>query len=105
MVIENFLSLYPDIIVDEHLVPAESIAKSSHIPLFVMQNLELERYIIITEQVYHHEWKNKMTGEVCVFSIYEYFVSENQKNCLKYYLQKKVGDKPPIRVIQLNLTV
>ena len=104
-VIEKFLSLYPDIIVDEHLVPAESIAKGSHIPLFVMQNLELERYIIITEQVYHHEWKNKMTGEVCVFSIYEYFVSENQKNCLKYYLQKKVGDKPPIRVVQLNLTV
>ena len=91
LAIEQFLSLHPDIIIDKHFVAAESIESTRPIPLFVMQNLELERYMIITEQVYYHEWRNDITGKVCVVSIYEYFVSENQKDCLKYYLQKGWG--------------
>ena len=97
--------LHPDVIVDKFFVPAQSVSdnrfclEECDIPLFSIESVEHERHIIISQQKYYHEWMNDVTGEICVEDIYKLLIPKNQKDCLKYYLQKKFGDEPPTRIM------
>ena len=108
LMIEEFLALYLDVLVDKFFVPTQSVSnnrsslRECDIPFFNIQNVEHEMCIIISQQTYYHEWRNNVTGEICVESIYKYLIPKSQKDCLKYYLQKKFGDEPSTRILQIN---
>ena len=107
LVIEEFLALHPDVIVNKFFVLGQSASDDRHclqecdIPFSNIQSVGHDRSIIIS-QGYYHKWRNEVTGEICVEEIYEYLIPQNQKDCLKYYIQKKFGDEPSTTVLQVN---
>lgn len=61
----------------------------SAIPVYSAQLLE--KRILVTEKLYYDEWKQDGLGQICLQEVYDSLIPEDQKDCLKYYIQKKFG--------------
>ena len=82
-VIERFLNLNPDVVVDRYFLHRNDI----DVPLLGIQVVEHERYIIISQPMCCLEWRN---NEICTLqNIYESLIPKYQQGCLKYFLEKK----------------
>ena len=81
-VIERFLNLNPDVIVDQFCLHRNDI----DVPLLGVQVVEHERYIIASQQTCCLEWRN---NEIYMLqNIYESLIPKYQQGCLKYFLEK-----------------